>query len=147
MNQAKNLSKEPPRSPRIRIGGYAILGRMIDKGRATVAGTPGEYHFNCPLDKMLTSFKGVDGENMRPLLAAGKSGGEILAWLNANGTPKTTAEIKAWADGVEALNYYNHPEKEKQEWFIGECKNVGIDPVTSTLFDYLEADDRVSFKK
>ena len=28
---------------------------------------------------------------------------------------------------------------------IGVCKEVGIDPATHTLFDYLEADDRLSF--
>jgi hypothetical protein len=53
----KNLKKEPPRSPRIRVGGYAILGRTIDKCRALVAGNIGEYHFDCPLDNMLFGFK------------------------------------------------------------------------------------------
>jgi Domain of unknown function (DUF5069) len=38
----KDLSKEAPRSPRIRVGGYAILGRTIDKCRALVAGNIGE---------------------------------------------------------------------------------------------------------
>src|SRR5882724_8082279 len=46
----KHLTKEAPRSPRIRVGGYAILGRTIDKCRALVAGNIGEYHFDCPLD-------------------------------------------------------------------------------------------------
>ena len=36
MNTAKDLSKEPPRSPRIRVGGFAILARMADKGRASL---------------------------------------------------------------------------------------------------------------
>ncbi len=36
---------------------------------------------------------------------------------------------------------YNDPDK--KEWFIGECANVGIDPKTSTLFDFLETDDKL----
>ena len=32
-----DLTQFPPRSPRVRLGGYAILPRMLDKGRATVA--------------------------------------------------------------------------------------------------------------
>src|SRR5438034_11155587 len=37
----KNLTKEAPRSPRLRVGGYAVLGRTIDKCRALVAGNIG----------------------------------------------------------------------------------------------------------
>lgn len=50
---AKDLSKEPPASPRVRTGGYAVLARMADKGRAEIAGTAGDYHFACPLDNCL----------------------------------------------------------------------------------------------
>ncbi|NJR42809.1 MAG: DUF5069 domain-containing protein [Akkermansiaceae bacterium] len=44
MNTAKDLSKEAPTSPRIRVGGYAILARAADKGRADLAGICGGYH-------------------------------------------------------------------------------------------------------
>ncbi len=30
-----DLTKFPPRSPRVRLGGYVILPRMLDKGRAS----------------------------------------------------------------------------------------------------------------
>ena len=33
-----DLTKQPPRSPRVRLGGYVVLPRMLDKGRATLAG-------------------------------------------------------------------------------------------------------------
>ena len=42
---ALDLTQRPPRSPRQRLGGYAILPRALDKGRATIAGKQGEYHF------------------------------------------------------------------------------------------------------
>ena len=41
-----DLTKQAPRSPRIRVGGYAILGRTLDKCRALIAGNIGEYHFD-----------------------------------------------------------------------------------------------------
>jgi len=40
------------------MGGYALMARMIDKGRATLNGTVGEYHFACPLDQQLFTYKG-----------------------------------------------------------------------------------------
>jgi hypothetical protein len=67
MNTAKNLSKEPPRSPRNRLGDYALMARMIDKGRAHLQGTVGEYHYACPLD-LLFEFKGVEAEEVGKLL-------------------------------------------------------------------------------
>ena len=35
-----DLTKFPPRSPRVRLGGYVTLPRMLDKGRATLAPLP-----------------------------------------------------------------------------------------------------------
>jgi hypothetical protein len=46
---APDLTKRAPRSPRCRLGGYALLPRMLDKGRAEIAWTNGEFPFNCPL--------------------------------------------------------------------------------------------------
>jgi hypothetical protein len=143
MNTAKDLSKEAPASPRIRVGGYAILARAADKGRANIAGTCGDYHYDCPLDNFLFGFKGVSGDDVKKLIAAGSSNEEIAAWLDANGTPKTAAEVKEWSDGCEAARPYDNPEK--KDWFVGVCAEAGVDPATSTLFDYLEADDKVSF--
>jgi hypothetical protein len=36
--KGKDLMKEPPRSPKTRVGGYAILGRTIDKCGALLGG-------------------------------------------------------------------------------------------------------------
>jgi hypothetical protein len=41
--KAKDLAKEAPASPCIRVGAYAILARLADKGRADIAGTAGDY--------------------------------------------------------------------------------------------------------
>ncbi|HEX5218359.1 MAG TPA: DUF5069 domain-containing protein [Verrucomicrobiae bacterium] len=144
MNKAKDLTREAPRSPRVRINGYALLARMADKGRATINGTAGEYHFDCPLDNMLFGFKGVTGADVRPLLESGASDEEIANWFNTHGTPKTPAEVKQWSDTVEAARPYDDPEK--REWFTGECQRLGLDPKTTTLFEMLERDDRESFK-
>lgn len=145
MSTAKDLTKEAPTSPRVRTAGYAILARMADKGRAVIAGTEGEFHFDCPLDNMLFGFKGVEGSDVKALLESGSSNDEIAAWLDSNGTPKTEEEKTAWSDGVEAARPYDSPEK--KEWFIGVCEEAGCDPATSTLFDYLEADDKASYAK
>jgi hypothetical protein len=139
----KDLSKEAPRSPRIRLNGYAIMARMIDKGRAVLADTANGYHFACPLDMMLFNFKGINPDDVKELLAAGRTDQEIADWIDSHGTEKTAEEIKAWSDQVEASRPYENPEK--KDWFVGVCAEAGIDPEKSTLFDYLETDDRISY--
>lgn len=143
MSKAKDLTKEAPTSPRVRTGGYATLARMADKGRAEIAGTDGDYNFDCPLDKHLFEFTGVTGEDVRKQLEAGASDEELAKWIDANGSKKTDAEKAAWSAEAEASNPYHNPDK--KEWFTGACKAVGLDPTSSTLFDLLEADDKASF--
>jgi hypothetical protein len=96
--KAPDLTQRPPRSPRCRLGGYAALPRMLDKGRATIIGKNGEYHFDCPLDQRVLSFLGVDAPALKTELAAGKGDGEILEWINANAKNKRTEwEIEQWS--------------------------------------------------
>jgi hypothetical protein len=64
-NNTIDLTQRPPRSARSRLGGYALLPRMLDKGRATLAGKNGEYHYNCPLDQNFLRFVGIDATHSR----------------------------------------------------------------------------------
>jgi hypothetical protein len=95
---APDLTKRSPRSPRVRLGGYVILARMLDKGRAEIAGTQGEFHYNCPLDQHFTTFAGIDAEALKEQLKAGKGDGEILTWVEQNASHKRAAwEIQQWS--------------------------------------------------
>src|SRR5882672_6305007 len=95
---APDLTQRPPRSLRVRLGGYALLPRMLDKGRATLAGKNGPYKYACPLDQRLLSFVGIDPEELKEQLALGKGDTEILEWITANSTTKPRDwEITQWS--------------------------------------------------
>src|SRR5918998_1329908 len=111
----KDLTKEAPRSPKERLGGYVILARTLDKCRALLWGNIGEYHFDCPLDNMLFGFKGVTGDDFKAEVEKGATDKEMANWLDNHGTNKTPEEVEAWSDQIEAANPYNNPEK--REWF------------------------------
>lgn len=138
----KDLTRESPRSPRIRVGGYAILGRTIDKCRALVAGNIGEYHFDCPLDNTLFGFKGVKGVDFKAQIESGASDQQMAEWLDQAGERKTPDENRRWSDEVTAASLYNDPEK--RDWFAEECRKLGLDPAKTTTFEWLEADDKAS---
>jgi len=140
---AKDLSKEPPRSPFQRIHDYVILARTIDKCRASLNNTLGDFHFNCPLDNLLFSFKGITGEEFRDYVKTGASDEEIVQWLETHGTSQTPGSISDWSRKMESIRPYEDPEK--KEWFIGECKRLDLNPASTTLFEFLVADDQATF--
>jgi hypothetical protein len=139
-----DLTKQAPHSPRARVAGFAIASRTVDKCRASLTGKLGEYHYDCPLDNMLFSFKSINGEQFRAAVQSAKNYEDIGTWLQANGTKKTPLEIKTWSDEMEAGSPIQNPEK--RAFFIENCTKLGLDPEKSTTFDWLEADDRASFK-
>ena len=141
---APDLTKRPPRSPRVRLGGYVILARCLDKGRASLAGTNGEYNFDCPLDQRFLEFAGIKAAALKKQLALGKGDGEILAWVNAHSATKPTPwEIAQWsahqeargASGVEMGGYFIE--------MLGKVSKTRTD--IAGWFDLLDLDDHVSF--
>jgi len=142
---ARDLTKQAPHSPRDRLAGFAIARRTIDKCRASETGTLGEFHYDCPLDNQLFSFKGIDGAQFKTAVQAAKNDEDVGAWLLANGTVKTAAEIKAWSDEMDAGSMMKNPEK--RAYFIAACSKLGLNPETNTTFDWLDADDRESFRR
>ena len=137
-----DLTKFPPRSTRVRLGGYVILPRCLDKGRATLAGKNGEYHYACPLDQGFLDFAGIDPEALKKEL--GKSDTEVLAWITANAKHKRTEpEIIAWSQWQEN-RAPNNPES--REYFNGMHKTAGATRADIvSWFDVLDMDDYVSF--
>jgi hypothetical protein len=142
MNIAPNLTKHPPRSPHEKLGGYAILARTTDKCRADLNGNIGEYHFDCPLDNMLFSFKEITGKEFQAEIKRGATDDQVVDWLERAGARRTPEEIQAWSEKVIANKPYENPEK--RDWFIGMCEPLGLDPKTTTLFQMLDADDKAS---
>jgi Domain of unknown function (DUF5069) len=144
LNNAPDLTQHPPRSPRVRLGGYVILPRMLDKGRATIIGKHGEYHYDCPTDQRFLNFVGINAQALKKQLAAGKGDGEILQWIEKNAKHKRTeAEIAAWSAHC-ALRA--PADTESREWFNGQHAKVAPKREDiATWFDLLDLDDYVSF--
>jgi hypothetical protein len=89
-NHAPNLTQRPPRSPLVRLGGYVVLARILDKGRAELASTAGEFKYHNPGDYHWFRFTGITPEALKAELAMGKGDGEMLAWIEQNAPNKHT---------------------------------------------------------
>ena len=140
-----DLTQRPPRSMRSRLGGFVLLPRILDKGRAKLAGKNGEYNYNSPTDQHLAKFLGLDLEALLNELATGKADGEILEWVQAHAkTPRDPWEIEAWSAYMEKRG----PDSDAES-LSGFAEYVGQHSKTrediKTWFDALDLDDFVSF--
>lgn len=142
---APDLSQHPPRSVRIRLGGYVILPRMLDKCRAEIKGTNGPYHYACPIDQRFLNFVGVDAGALKDEVAKGAGDGDILTWIRKHASnARSDWEIAQWSAHQEITA----PAAAESREFVNEqIKSAGLDKRDdlATWFDWLDADDFVSY--
>lgn len=142
---APDLTQRPPRSPRCRLGGYVLLPRMLDKGRATLIGKNGEFKYDAPLDQHLINFLEFDPAALLEELATGKGDGEILAWLQENAAHKPTPwKIEQWSD-----YQLRRAADSDEETLIFFFRRLGLFTKTrediKTWVDLVELDDYCTF--
>jgi mannose-6-phosphate isomerase-like protein (cupin superfamily) len=92
---AKDLSAQEPRPFGLDLDGYAHLPRMLDKARATLAGTAGTYVFGCPVDHTCMARLGVTPELVLELAARHADDEQVLDALRDHGIPRAA---EAWFD-------------------------------------------------
>ncbi len=85
-----------PRSMRDKLEGYVHLGRMIDKCRAVLAGSEGDYIYPCPMDARLLEFAGVTDSQFREAVRANPTDEGVARWFRSMAKPHTAAEIEEW---------------------------------------------------
>jgi hypothetical protein len=118
---------------------------MLDKCRALLAGTQGEYHYNCPLDQHILNFVGIDPEALKEEVAKGLGDGEILEWITANAKNKCSPwEIVQWSEFQEKRG----PDSDAETLaffadYVGKLTKTRED--IKTWCDLLDLDDYVSF--
>jgi len=139
---APDLTQHPPRSARVRLGGFAHLPRLLDKARAHAAGRAGEYHYNCPMDQHFFNFTGLSHEGLLAEVKQGKSDSEMLAWVRAN-AKRGPAEIYAWSEWIEQ---HGPGGSGGHEWMASVITAGAADRDDIRSFaDLLDLDDYVSF--
>ncbi len=145
LSHAPNLTQRPPRSPRVRLGGYVVLARILDKGRADLAGTAGEFKYNNPADYHWFRFTGITPEQLKTELATGKGDGEMLKWIEETAPNKRNPwEIEQWSDYFDTRG--PDGDVETLEFFAKRVAEYNKDREdVKTWFDLLDLDDYITF--
>lgn len=69
---------------------------MIDKCRAVLAGTEGEYIYPCPMDDRLMAFAGITAAQFTAAVKQHLSDEGVIQWFRGMATPHAQAELEEW---------------------------------------------------
>ncbi|HET6464694.1 MAG TPA: DUF5069 domain-containing protein [Nitrospiria bacterium] len=116
--KAPDLTRQFPRSPGEKLGGYVHLARMADKARAKAAGTVGEYIYPCPLDQILLEFLKVNPDAFYEAVRI-KDDRDLLAWLKETAASHRREEVETWNQTF--LN--RKPRNEESQRRFDEIRN------------------------
>lgn len=134
-----DLRSSYPRSLRETLAGHVHLGRMIDKCRAVLAGTEGEYVYPCPLDRRLLDFARLSADQFTEAVRTG-SDADVAEWFLANAGPHTAEEIEDWND----MMLTRGPDTDEKREYFKQLRDA-VDPTRtdiSSWADLLDLEER-----
>lgn len=88
-----DLRRNFPRSMRAKLEGHVHLARMIDKCRAVLAGTEGEYIYPCPMDFRLLEFAGLTDTQFTQAVKTNPTDEDIAAWFRRTAKHHSAEEL------------------------------------------------------
>jgi hypothetical protein len=109
-NMANDLRQQPPRSPRETLGGYVIAARVLDKCRAFLNGTNGEYNFDCFMDNLFFRFSGIKADDFKAFVATGASDEAVGEWIQQHAKQKDRLEVVTWNNNCRYKTVKEMPE-------------------------------------
>jgi hypothetical protein len=140
---ALDLTLDYPRSPRTLFAGYVLSGRMLDKCRAELNGSAGEYEYNCGLDRVFLEFTGLDADDFKAFVATGATDEEVAEWIHANAKAHSQAEIASWNFALKCRRICELPPDRQawvQEYLLRNVKPEIQEKVIFN-FDLLDAEE------
>jgi hypothetical protein len=137
-----DLSKEFPHSPRATLAGYVIAARTLDKCRAVIAGTAGEYHFDCPLDQLFLTFAGISAEDFKAFAATGADDAAVAEWIQATAIDHTQEALVQWNNDLRTKRISEMPIELQLflEGYVAEF--IPSDKIVYTWFDVYDIEEQ-----
>ncbi len=125
-----------PRSMRVKMAGYVHLARMIDKCRAVLAGTEGEYIYPCPMDDRLMEFAGITADQFTAAVKANSSDDLVEKWFTRIVNTHTPAELDAW----NRMMLSRGPSTLKKQEYFNILRDA-VDPSRTDLTAWADLQD------
>jgi len=141
---APDLTKDFPHSPHAMLGGYILAKRALDKCRADLAGTVGEYHYDCPLDNIFLGFAGLKGPELREFVATGADDAAVALWIEQKAIARPRLEIIKWNNEWRYKRISEIPDQmqEFMEDYIPQNVPASVIHHIRYFFDIFDAEEK-----
>ena len=141
---APDLTKGFPHSPHAMLAGYILAKRSLDKCRAELAGTIGEYHFDCPLDNMFFGFAGLKGTAFKKFVATGADDEAVSKWIHKNAKKRSRIKIIKWNNDLRYKRLSEMPDEmqEFMEDYIPQNVPAEVIHHIRYFFDIFDAEEK-----
>jgi Domain of unknown function (DUF5069) len=131
-----DLQTSFPRSMRVKLEGYVHLARMIDKCRAVLAGTEGEYIYPCPMDDRLMEFTGITASQFTATVKANPSDEAVATWFRQTAKAHPPAELETW----NRMMLTRGPSTPKKQEYFNKLRDA-VDPSRTDLTSWADLQD------
>lgn len=137
------MPEQFPRSPYDAINGLIYFPRMLDKIRIHAAGNLSALYLPMlgdGFDGRCLRFLGVNYDDLKKLVLAGKSDEEVYDWCTVNGHKLNEEQIEIWSDFMKKRGWRD----ESSDRVIFRLKEAGLeakDMQAVTMFDYIDLDE------
>lgn len=121
---------------RVKMEGYVHLARMIDKCRAVLAGTEGEYIYPCPMDERLMKFSGITDKEFTATVKANPTDKGVAQWFKKASLPHQQIERTAWNE-MMLTRGPSTPDKQK---YFNKLRDA-VDPSRTDLTAWSDLQD------
>ena len=136
-----DLTTSYPASVRETMHGIVQLKRTIDKGKAFAAGTNGEYNYDCPMDKAVFGFLGLNHAALLDVIKKANSQDEIVAYVKPFVDKKSAAEINAFNE--EFVKHAPAPGSDAEKYFLATRNQIGANRTDITTWaDLLDLEEK-----
>ena len=139
---ALDLTKKPPRSPWVKIGGAYMLARTIDKLRAKLpGGNVGLYRIAPGFSERLLAAIGCSEEELSDAVARAKSDDDVVAWVERRADK---ARLEKFNEAVSKRRIMDVDDVAAFKERYPVIVEKGF-PDDTVLFDLLDKDDAIIF--
>ena len=136
-----------PRSPKLRLGGIAHLGRLIDKIRLRHAGYIQDYNYlTVGFDKYLLDLLALSSDELERQVLQGGSDNEIVQWVKTHGRVLSDEEVRDWNDRIVTSGPKDDAARRRFQGRLSDIaakRGVPVEslPSVSTWADVIELDE------
>ena len=120
----------------VKLEGYVHLARMIDKCRAVLAGTEGEYIYPCPMDDRLMEFAGITTDQFTAAVKAHPTDEAVAQWFRKIAKPHKATELDLWNE----LMLTRGPSTPEKQGYFNKLRDA-VDPSRTDLTAWSDLQD------